>query len=331
MLATTKQLNRAPSLRLARRRLACMMLVGLCGISHGEESAKQELVQEWKRLLPSAGAIHVHIQESATGQRFLAGYEFQSGAFYKAFSTYVGGTDTLGSGFDGRPVEGSVRPRPLGSVQIVDPTLDQFLPFVAALDFLTYPGLIQDVTRTEDGFMLSTVSPHGLRRDIYPANDRHKAPQRVLYHFDKQGRLTEVENYCGSGTPMRWEYRNERFASYGVASDVSLGTRQMIDFRYDPKANPEDFSSNAVERLSVAAALIEGSQPLWFGKPIASLTPRTRDGNPAPLPPVTMTPAQAAAQAGQPPPASTGWLQWFLIGGGAAAVALAVWVKRRGA
>ena len=130
---------------------------------------------------------------------------------------------------------------------------------------------------------------------------------------------------------MTWDYSDPRLRETGLASGVSLGTRQVIDWRVEPATRQADFAKDAVESLAVAAALIEGSQPLWFGKPIASLTPRTRDGKPAPLPPITITPAQAAANAGKSPPASTGRIQWLLIGGGAAVVVIAVWLKRRGA
>lgn len=330
MRTASKPVSLSDSAKRVRQLATAIALTCACAVSNGEPNSKAELLHAWSMLLPTSGSVHVHILEPATGQRYLAGYDFRSGAFYKAFSSHVGGQDPSGSGFDGRPVAGQVKLRPINASPVVDTTLDQFIPFVAALDFLANPNLIQDVARRADGFMLTSVSPHGLRRDSSPPGGRDMTPQKVLYHYDNRGCLREIENYCGSGTPMRWEYNDERLAAHGLASDVSLGTRRVIDFRFDAAGQPGDFTAQAVERLAVASALIEVSQPLWFGKRVESLGTPSGIRQRSKLGGVATTPEEADKLASsQESSVNNSKSHWLWVGLGAALIVLGLWLKRR--
>lgn len=292
-------------------------------------SPKDALLGLWSKKLPKQGAVHLHYQEIMTGKRVLVGYDFASGAYYKAFSTYVGGRAVDGTRYSGRPVAGQVQQESSLGPEIRDATFDDFMPVTVSVAFLNNPKIIDSVRVSEAGYELSATTPRGLRYEEEMPPGFDVSPRTVIYRFDLDGRLISAENYLSSGETIVWNYDESPLAHLGIVHWASKNTRFLIDYRVDPVADPEHFSMFGVERLAVAAALIEDSQPLWFGKQIRQHHPNGEASRRAKGSGVQLTPQEAAQLDASPRQAPTSRASWYLVGAGVAVVVLGIWLKRR--
>lgn len=311
----------------------CTVLIGIATSTHaiaahetGDPS--RELLEVLAHAVPKAGAVHVQCQSMIDGsQRVVACFDYATGALYKAFATFAGGVDTTGARYAGEPRAGGVVHVGTGGYRLTIESIDTFIPGAAAWDILHHPDLHREVTRADDGYRVHVEGPSGSRHPWVLPPGFKTDTRKVIYHFDRRGRLRSVDTRLVDGPARTWEYEDERVASVGVATIASGGTRRRIDFRHDPAAKPADFTQEAVERLAVAAVFSGEAAPTWFGNPPGSYRA------PAARSPGAGAGAAAGTAPSQPKPVAAqrgaGWSMWWVIVSGGALVVGGFLLKRR--
>ena len=215
--------------------------------------------------------------EPSTRERVIVGYDFRTGAWYKAFGTFTGGVEPNGTTFTGRPAAGQIRRVPNEPRIHYDTTLEEHFPFVITRDFVRRPEIVRNVERVEDRFRVVMRGPRGFRWLQSVPGEPMPPDADVVYWVDARGLIVQADNYNGhDGRRQVWNYDAPDSVVWGVADSVNAGTRIRADFRTSATSDPSQFAMESVEKLAVSAFLMADRQPLWFGKSVDAIVKAAR-------------------------------------------------------
>lgn len=274
---------------------ASLLLAGIAA-NAGDRDDLLALLSSTQR---TSGEVHAIYVEVPTGNRSIAGYDFASGAWYKAFSTYTGGVDANGLAYAGRPVPGQVVPITEGPPRQFDTALEEHFPFVITRDFHRRPDLMRTVDRVGDLFRVTIRTPNGVRwMDTLPEGFQVSIKDATFW-IDRRGLVVRADDYAGvPGRQRVWNYESPDSERWGIADSINDATRVRVELRTGESSDPSRFSMQEVEKLAVGAFLIADRQPLWFGKSVDAIvkSARAKRGGPQEYvaPGHTENPARAA-------------------------------------
>lgn len=300
--------------------------------SEPADELRAELIEKLRSASPLAGAVHVHFQHvMMPAQRRLIGFDYGSGAYYEISSSYVTGCDVRRQAFSGTPRTGGIARSDSDGTDSGRGGLDPFVPGLIAWEFIREPGLMTEVRRDGDAYLVERVSPHGARYPR-PLPEGFSAPiARVIYRFSAEGLLRQLDRHFLPG-PGFGEHREliefdlgqEMYAKYGVDPGGSNRQWHVLSFRFDQHARSDDFSLEGVETLALAAGFKDTSTT---SAPQLSGGMHRRSTS---TPPVVITPAEAGARVPAPPQTyvERTWT-WWAAGTGVGVIVLALWLKRR--
>jgi hypothetical protein len=317
--------------------------------SAAASTPKEDLFALLRQREPSDGAVHAVYVEPAFRELVIVGYDFRTGAWYKAFKTFAGGVEPSGTAFTGTPTVGGVHRLPDEPKILFDTAIEDHFPFVIARDFVRRPEIVRDVERVNDRFRVVMRGPGG-NRWFLPFPGQPPPPDKdVTYWIDSRGLVVQADGFGGNeGQQTVWDYNSPESVKWGIADSVNSGTRIRADLRTSTPSVPSQFSMEEIEKLAAGAFLIADRQPLWFGKSVDAIvkSARAKRGSPqefvppgggsgaattqsTPAPDVKQKPTPREVMVIDPRPAdrTTTWLA--AAGVGAFVLAGIIWWRRR--
>jgi LPXTG-motif cell wall-anchored protein len=285
----------------------CLILAGAVlslSAAPARGSDRDDLLSLLRSIQRTTGEVHAFYIDRVGRERITVGYDFASGAWYKGFSTYVGGVDSAGTAYEGRPVSGQVRPITVGPPRQFDTILEEHFPFVITRDFVNRPDLMKEVERVGGLFRVLMDTPLGKRRLEELPEGVDVSNKTVVLWIDHRGLVVKADDYAGNpGLQWVWNYDTPESVKWGVADSVNAATRVQVELRTSETSNPNRFSMPEVEKLAVGALLIADRQPLWFGKSVDAIvkSARAKRGSPQEFVPPGGGDGAATAQSPTPP------------------------------
>lgn len=303
-----------------------------------EIDARSALITALQSRSQYTGEAHALYIDPGTHRKLLVGYDYKTGAWYRAIGERVAGVDASGNEFSGRPLAGQVKPAPPGQRSRFDDLIEDQIPYVIGQDLLHRQHLLKAVARTEQGgFAVSIPFERGVRHaePLGPGFDDSR--HTVIYHFDATGLLVRAENVNGTGEDLVWDYSDLGRPALGIAKSgglIGYGHFELADLRTSPQSDPQHFSAKSVETLAAGALTIADAQPLWFGRSVNSIaaaaearaTRLAKAGDPA-----SPTIVHRASMGDPLTDAAPGGMRGVLILGGLGVIGAGwlVWWKRR--
>jgi len=293
--------------------------------AEGDPAAlRRRLVEGW----PRSGCVRVVVRNPAApaGEgRYLAGYDFATGAWYyiDGDGEKILGRDAAGEVYVGKPNLGGVATTDEPDAEWKDSFLDPFFPGIYLRGALSRRECVRTMERTSDGWVVVFAFPRGLRDwriERLPPEDVKRLGGPDAAHFEHRVALDDrmfvrtfedvragrIQNFdAAPGGPPGFQVL--------TGQDGNMGGWILESLAWMPEGDAPSFDRGAVLACAVRERVAKRPVRTFAANPDGSVAgERPRGIGPEPS-------WSAGAR----------WMPWVVVGVGFIAIGLFAWWRRR--